>query len=148
MDIERFMSMERQYPHQDEAVESDFDAAEDEVFICTHCGLAEEHRPPGPCIGALLKIYRDMKIEIAMPLEQLYTIETAVKQAARLRVQATGERNTFMAVDGARIKSTPPRRPRVTWNTAALDGYAAAHPEILEFRTEKWAAPSIKLIID
>ena len=27
-------------------------------------------------------------------------------------------------------------RPRVTWDTRALDGYGAAHPEILQFRKE------------
>ena len=32
---------------------------------------------------------------------------------------------------------------RVSWNTKALDGYAAAHPEILQFRKE--GSPSVSV---
>ena len=34
-------------------------------------------------------------------------------------------------------------RPRVSWDTKALDGYAAAHPEILQFRQE--GSPSVSV---
>ena len=34
-------------------------------------------------------------------------------------------------------------RPRVSWDTKALDGYAAAHPEICGFRTV--GAPSVSI---
>jgi hypothetical protein len=34
------------------------------------------------------------------------------------------------------------------WNTKALEGFAAAHPELLELRTEKMAAPSVRIIVD
>lgn len=34
-------------------------------------------------------------------------------------------------------------KPRVSWDTKALDGYAAAHPEVAQFRTE--GAPSVSV---
>lgn len=34
-------------------------------------------------------------------------------------------------------------KPRVSWDTKALDGYAAAHPEIAQFRTE--GSPSVSV---
>lgn len=34
-------------------------------------------------------------------------------------------------------------KPRVSWNTKGLDGYAVAHPEILQFRKE--GAPSVSV---
>ena len=34
-------------------------------------------------------------------------------------------------------------RPRVFWDTKGLDGYAAAHPEILQFREE--GSPSVSV---
>lgn len=37
-------------------------------------------------------------------------------------------------------------RPRVTWDTRALDGYAAAHPEILRFRKEGKPVISVRKI--
>ena len=34
-------------------------------------------------------------------------------------------------------------KPRVSWDTKALDGYALAHPEIVQFRAE--GAPSVSV---
>ena len=34
-------------------------------------------------------------------------------------------------------------KPRVSWDTKALDGYAVAHPEIAQFRTE--GSPSVSV---
>lgn len=34
-------------------------------------------------------------------------------------------------------------KPRVSWDTKALDGYALAHPEIAQFRTE--GSPSVSV---
>jgi galactose-1-phosphate uridylyltransferase len=34
-------------------------------------------------------------------------------------------------------------KPRVSWDTKALDGYAAAHPEVAQFRTE--GSPSVSV---
>ena len=35
-------------------------------------------------------------------------------------------------------------KPRVSWDTKALDGYAAAHPEIAQFRTEGRPSVSVR----
>ena len=35
-------------------------------------------------------------------------------------------------------------RPRVSWDTRGLDGYAAAHPEILQFRKEGNPSVSVR----
>jgi hypothetical protein len=35
-------------------------------------------------------------------------------------------------------------KPRVSWDTKALDGYAAAHPEIQVFRSEGSASVSVR----
>lgn len=47
---------------------------------------------------------------------------------------------------GATVKGTYNAvwsKPRVSWNTSALDGYAAAHPEIEQFR--KIGEPSVSI---
>ena len=37
-------------------------------------------------------------------------------------------------------------KPRVSWDTKALDGYAAAHPEIAQFRIEGSPSVSVRKI--
>jgi hypothetical protein len=37
-------------------------------------------------------------------------------------------------------------KPRVSWDTKALDGYALAHPEIAQFRTEGSPSVSVRKI--
>ncbi len=54
----------------------------------------------------------------------------AVKAAIEAAVLALGQ-----TVKGARAIAVY-NKGRVTWDTRALEGYAAAHPEILEFRGE------------
>jgi len=115
----------------------------DENGDCKLCGLGHEDVPPGPCVASLLATMRDMKVELAFPLEQLNLLEQAVRKAASIRVAMTGEAGKFLQIEGASLKVVHPQKPRVTWNGQGLDGYSVAHPEILMFRTEKWAKPSI-----
>jgi hypothetical protein len=89
----------------------------------------------------LLTEYRDMKIELAYPLEQLTKLEKQIKDI----VKETGE---TAEIEGARIKVIPPRNPRARWDTKALEGFAAAHPELLELKTEYWPSPSVRIVID
>lgn len=89
----------------------------------------------------LLTEYRDMKIELAFPLERLSVLEKQIKDI----VKETGE---TAEIEGARIKVTPPKNPRARWNTKALEGFAAAHPELLELKTEYWPSPSVRIIVD
>jgi hypothetical protein len=111
--------------------------------VCKVCGLSEEHAPPGPCLASLLAKMRDMEVELAFPLLQLDFFRQAVRKAADIRVSMTGETGKFLEIEGASIKVIHPTKPRVTWNSQALEGYAAAHPEILAFKIERWAKPSI-----
>jgi len=37
-------------------------------------------------------------------------------------------------------------KPRITWNTEALEGFVAAHPELLQFRKEGSPSVSIRKI--
>ena len=88
----------------------------------------------------LLTQYRDMKVELAYPLEQLSALEKKIKG----HVRETGE---VADIDGAKIIVTPPKKARVTWNSAGLDGFMVEYPEIEQFRTERWAAPSVRIAV-
>ena len=54
---------------------------------------------------------------------------------------------TLVSIAGRTIKGTYHSfvwsKPRVSWDTKALDGYAAAHPEIAQFRIE--GSPSVSV---
>ena len=88
-----------------------------------------------------LKEYRDMKTELAFPLEVLHTLEKQIKDLVR----ETGE---TCEIDGDRIKVIAPKKPRVYWDTKALEGFAAANPKLMKLRSEKWSNPSIRIIVD
>jgi len=47
------------------------------------------------------------------------------------------------SIKGSRLHAVW-NKGRVTWNTKALDGYAAGHPEIAQFRTEGEPSVSIR----
>ena len=89
----------------------------------------------------LLAEYRDMKVEIAFPLEKLVHIERQIKDIVR----ETGE---TAEIEGARIMVKTPKKPRVKWDTKALEGFATAHPELAALKTEYWAKPSVIIVID
>lgn len=89
----------------------------------------------------MLEEYRDMKVELAYPLEKLANLEKQMKEI----VKETGE---IVEVEGARIKVVAPKKPRVYWNTKALEGFAAANPKLLALRSEKWSSPSIQIVVD
>lgn len=85
--------------------------------------------------------YRDMKTELAFPLEKLSKLEKEIRDL----VKTTGE---VAEIDGARIKVIRPKNPRVRWNTKALEGFAAAHPELQALREEYWPSPSVRIEVD
>jgi len=89
----------------------------------------------------MLEAYRDMKVELAFSLEQLATLEKSIKT----HVKDTGE---TASIDGARITVTNPKKPRVRWDTKALEGFAAAHPELMALRSESMPAPAVRIIVD
>lgn len=84
---------------------------------------------------------RDMKVEFA-PMEKRRDKIVKLEAEIKAHIKETG--NT-VDVDGVTIKITKPQKARVTYDVNKLEGFAAVHPELLELRTEKWAAPSISI---
>lgn len=68
--------------------------------------------------------------------DRIFAAENAVKGAV-LASKAT------IKIDGATATFI---KPRVTWDTSALEGYSKAHPEILEFK--KVGEPSVRISVD
>ena len=63
-------------------------------------------------------------------------LQASIKTAA-VEVGETVKANHYMAVF---------TQPKPTWDSGKLEGYAAAHPEILAFRTEKNPYVSIRKV--
>jgi hypothetical protein len=68
--------------------------------------------------------------------ENIASLEAEIREAVKLN---------GATVKGAVLQAVW-SKPRVTWDTKALDGYAAGHPEILPFRKEGEPSVSIRTI--
>jgi hypothetical protein len=94
-----------------------------------------------------LVITADIKREIeAIEAEFAEGIETGNARIANLEddiKRLTMEHGA--SVRGARLQAVW-SKPRVSWDTKALDGYAAAHAEILPFRTVGQPSVSIRSV--
>ena len=92
-----------------------------------------------PLLAALLERYRDMKTELQPALDTLKSLEKEIETHA----METGE---MVEIDGASV-SIRNGYTRTSWNGKALTGYAAAHPEIMQFckQSEIRAAAVIKV---
>jgi hypothetical protein len=90
------------------------------------------------------EIMRAVQEELAA-LEVEYTplLEAAAERVATLEAEIKDD----VARHGASVKSRHIQavysRGRVSWDSKSLEGYAAAHPDVLAFRKE--GAPSISL---
>ena len=82
----------------------------------------------------MLEAYRDMKAELQPMLTELKSMEKHIKD----RVMETGE---VVEIDGASV-SIRKGYTRSSWNGKALTGYGAAHPEIMQFCTEREIGPA------
>ena len=82
----------------------------------------------------LLMEYRDAKIELQPILAELKNMEKHIKTL----VMETGE---VAEVDGCAV-SIRNGYTRTSWNGKALQGYAAAHPEIEQFRKSSEVKPA------
>ena len=89
----------------------------------------------------LLEQYRDMKVELAFPLEKLSSLEKKIKDI----VKETGEP---AEIEGARIKVSYPKKPRIYWDTKTLEKLAANDPKLLALRSEKWPSFSVRIVVD
>ena len=87
-----------------------------------------------PLLAALLERYRDMKTELQPALNVLKSLEKEIKAHA----MDTGE---VVEIDGASV-SIRNGYTRISWDGAALSGYAAAHPEIMQFCKEREIGPA------
>jgi len=76
-----------------------------------------------------------MRAEIAPAVEAIKTLEKEIKQ----EILTTGE---IPKADGAKV-TVRAGGERKYWDGRALEGFAAVHPEILQFRTIRPTNPSI-----
>jgi len=81
-----------------------------------------------------LKMYAEMKAELQPALELLKSIEGDIKK----HVLSTGE---VAEVDGASV-AIRNGYTRQSWDGKKLEGYATAHPEILDFQKVTEIGPS------
>jgi len=79
----------------------------------------------------------ELKAEFEPRIEQLSEEKSALESEIKSEVLEAGR-----TVKGT-YHSFVWSKPRVSWDTKALDGYAAAHPEIAQFRTE--GSPSVSV---
>lgn len=79
--------------------------------------------------------FTDMAADVTSSISQL---ETAIKERVI---------NAGASVRGSRLQAIW-SKPRITWDTRALDGYAAGHPEIAQFRKEGQPSVSIRAVAD
>jgi len=112
---------------------------------CPLCGMKWEDDPIGDCPVLLLKHYSGLKSEITPYLTHMKETEDRLKKAIKFRSTITGETGTVIDIPEGRVKIIHPKQPRRYWDGKALDGFAAAHPEILEFRTEKMPSPTVRI---
>lgn len=100
-------------------------------------GLIDDVLTPGirQQIADIEAEFTDRTADIATNITQL---EMAIKE----RVVAGGA-----SVRGSRLQAIW-SKPRITWDTRALDGYAAGHPEIAQFRKEGQPSVSIRAVAD
>lgn len=90
-------------------------------------------------LDEMLEMYRDMKSELSPMIEDMKLLEKQIKA----HVKETGETGN---VDGVDVKIRNGYE-RTSWDGKALKGYAAAHPEIMEFCKVTSIAPSVSIKI-
>lgn len=124
-------------------------------LVCIACGIREALIEIEDIRDALeyQRLERDTRLTEAMKPVQLEcdVIQAKFEDAvaplqARLTELESQVRGDVVyhgeSVRGAGLQAVY-SKPRVTWDTAGLDGYAVAHPEILAFRRE--GAPSVTI---
>lgn len=86
----------------------------------------------------MLAKYRDMKIELQPAIDAM----TALEKQIKAHVLETGE--ISHGVDGIEV-NVRSGYTRQSWDSKALAGYAAAHPEIAQFCKETNVSPSVSI---
>ena len=85
----------------------------------------------------LLREYRELYLATADARAKLAKLESAIKSEVR-------ELGKGVEGDGVSVTYRPGNK-RVSWDGKALDGFAAAHPEILVFRKESVTSPVVSI---
>lgn len=88
-------------------------------------------------IRAATEIAEEVSAEFDDKLEAARAKQEEIEQAIRAAVVNHGQTVRGQYLTAVYMKG------RVSWDTKALDGYSAAHPEIAQFRKE--GAPSVSL---
>lgn len=98
--------------------------------------------------------YQELKDAVltAEQKQQLADIDaelaTAIQPAHVMSAILEADIKTEVIKHGASVKGAHMQavwlKPRVSWDTKALDGYSAAHPELLAFRKEGEPSVSIR----
>ena len=86
----------------------------------------------------LLAQYRDMKVELAYPLEVLKTLEKKIKA----HVKENGE---VAEIEGARI-IVRPSKPRDKWDHKGLKALAERDARIMRYYEQVTYSPSIMIV--
>jgi hypothetical protein len=81
-----------------------------------------------------------LDVEFAPLLSTVNERVTGLESEIKAFVASLGE-----SVKGSRLHAVY-SKPRVSWDTKKLDGYAAGHPEILAFRKEGEPSVSIRAV--
>lgn len=97
--------------------------------------------------------YDELRAKVLTPEIQAALDDIAAEEASALEAagngieQLTAKIKAAVIEDGATVKAdflqAVYMKGRVSWNTKALNGYAAAHPEIEQFR--KVGKPSVSI---
>jgi hypothetical protein len=91
-------------------------------------------------LNEMLEKYRDMKLELQPAIDAMKDLEKRIKA----HVLDTGE---FGDVDGV-IVATRRGYTRKSWDSKALEGYGAAHPEIMQFCKVSETSPSVSIKVE
>ena len=88
----------------------------------------------------MLAQYRDVKVELAYPLEVLKTLEKKIKAYVK-------ENGEVAEIDGARIVVRP-SKPRDKWDLAGLKAFAEQDARIMKYYEQVTYSPAIVIQVD
>lgn len=115
---------------------------------CELCDMPSGVTDNDECLGALLEQIRDIKVEFGEIFSQYEFFQARAKVMTRTYADLKDTSGEILKIDGAKASVTLPKRPRVYWNGKGLELYSRDHPEVRQFREEKWSAPAVRIIVD
>ena len=113
---------------------------------CAYCELPSGVTDNEECLGVLLVKVRDIRAEFSTVLSQLDFFEKRAKAMTKIYAELLDISGEVLKIEGAKATSTPPKKPRVYWDAKELEIYSREHPEIRQFREERWSKPSVRIV--